>query len=45
VKARCRALHMLFIKSSNEWGEGAIMEPDQFFGRAFLRALERGLSL
>jgi hypothetical protein len=36
--------HMVFIKSWNEWGEGAIMEPDQVFGRAFLRALERGLS-
>ena len=35
---------MMFIKSWNEWAEGAIMEPDQVFGRAFLRALDRGLS-
>jgi hypothetical protein len=25
---------MMFIKSWNEWGEGAIMEPDKVFGRA-----------
>ena len=36
--------HMLFIKSWNEWAEGSIMEPDQLYGRAFLRALERGLN-
>jgi hypothetical protein len=35
--------HMMFIKSWNEWVEGSVMEPDQHFGRAFLRALERGL--
>jgi hypothetical protein len=35
---------MLFIKSWNEWGEGAIMEPDQLYGHALLAALERGLS-
>jgi hypothetical protein len=34
---------MLFIKSWNEWAEGSIMEPDQHFGSAFLKALERGL--
>jgi hypothetical protein len=35
--------HVMFVKSWNEWAEGSIMEPDQLFGRAFLRALERGL--
>jgi glycosyl transferase family WbsX len=35
--------HILFVKSWNEWAEGSIMEPDTLFGRAFLRALERGL--
>ena len=35
--------HMMFVKSWNEWAEGSVMEPDQLFGRAFLRALERGL--
>ncbi|WP_051450497.1 glycosyltransferase WbsX family protein [Actinospica robiniae] len=36
---------MVFVKSWNEWAEGSIMEPDQLFGRSFLRALERGLRL
>lgn len=34
---------MLFIKSWNEWAEGSMMEPDQRFGRGFLRALRRGV--
>lgn len=34
---------MLFVKSWNEWAEGSIMEPDKFYNRAFLNALERGL--
>jgi hypothetical protein len=35
---------MLFIKSWNEWAEGSVMEPDQYFGRGFLRALRQGLN-
>ena len=34
---------MLFVKSWNEWAEGSVMEPDQHFGRSFLRALRQGL--
>lgn len=34
---------MMFIKSWNEWAEGSVLEPDQYFGRAFLAALQRGL--
>jgi glycosyl transferase family WbsX len=36
---------LMFIKSWNEWAEGSVMEPDKIFGRAFLNALERGLSV
>ncbi|MBS2965452.1 glycoside hydrolase family 99-like domain-containing protein [Actinocrinis puniceicyclus] len=35
---------IMFVKSWNEWAEGSVMEPDQIHGRAFLRALERGLT-
>lgn len=36
---------MLFIKSWNEWAEGSVMEPDQHFGRSFLRALRQGIDV
>ncbi|WP_289857147.1 glycoside hydrolase family 99-like domain-containing protein [uncultured Muribaculum sp.] len=34
---------IVFLKSWNEWGEGNYIEPDQKYGDAFLRELERQL--
>ena len=39
VKDKPKEEQIIFIKSWNEWGEGNYLEPDQKYGRGYLRAL------
>lgn len=34
---------VIFLNSWNEWGEGAYMEPDQRYGKGFIKALYKAL--
>jgi hypothetical protein len=45
VRRRDRDQQIIFIRSWNEWGEGNYLEPDQVFGRAYLKVLkEEGMA-
>ena len=35
---------LIFLNSWNEWGEGAYMEPDQRYGKAFINTLWKVLT-
>lgn len=35
---------IIFLNSWNEWGEGAYMEPDQKYGKQFIKALREALT-
>lgn len=45
VSTRDEEHRLVFLKSWNEWAEGNYMEPDTFWGHAYLEALRRVIQL
>lgn len=39
IKDKAEEQQIVFLKSWNEWGEGNYMEPDQQYGKGFIRSL------
>ena len=35
--------NMAFLNSWNEWGEGSYIEPDKYFGYAYLQATKEAI--